>query len=280
MKSEAPLNIASRLCRTIQLPVLAICAVSWPVVASAQGDADADLAKKLANPIASLTSVPFQLNVDGRIGPDREGERATLNIQPVVPFKLDGEMTLVSRTILPVISQTDVAGPSGHQFGLGDTVQSFFLVPASDSGLTWGAGPVFLLPTGSDRLLSSGKWGAGPTFVVLNQKNGWTVGVLANHVWSLAGDDDRAGISNTLLNPFINRTSKTALTVSLAADATYDWKNERWTMPVTLSASQLVRLGKQRASVGAAARYYVEATDGSPHGLAGRLFVTLLFPKH
>ncbi len=46
------------------------------------------LAKKLANPVAALISVPFQLNDDRNIGPDDTGERWTLNIQPVVPFEI------------------------------------------------------------------------------------------------------------------------------------------------------------------------------------------------
>ena len=29
-------------------------------------------------------------------------------------------------------------------------------------------------------------WGTGPTAVALKQSNGWTRGVLANHLWSFA----------------------------------------------------------------------------------------------
>lgn len=37
-------------------------------------------------------------------------------------------------------------------------------------GIIWGVGPVILLPTGTDELLSSEKWGAGPTGVALTQQ--------------------------------------------------------------------------------------------------------------
>jgi hypothetical protein len=46
---------------------------------------------------------------------------------------------------------------------------------------------VFLYPTATDNKLGTQKWGSGPTAVVLQQKSGWTYGVLANHLWSFAG---------------------------------------------------------------------------------------------
>lgn len=139
-------------------------------VAQAQDSSGADLAKQLSNPIASLISVPFQLNYDRGFGPD-DGHRITLNVQPVIPVSLNEDWNLISRTILPVISQSDIAGPSGDQFGLGDTVQRFFFSPKEPTagGIIWGAGPVFLIPTGTDDLLGSEKWGIGPTAVAL----GW-----------------------------------------------------------------------------------------------------------
>src|SRR3954468_19289511 len=77
-------------------------------VASAQQSADADsLARALSNPVASLVSVPFQLNYDS--GYAAGGERWTLNIQPVVPVGISENWNLISRTILPVITQHDVA---------------------------------------------------------------------------------------------------------------------------------------------------------------------------
>ncbi len=160
-----------------------------PATVFAQDDS-ADLAKKLSNPVAAMISVPFQFNYDEGYGPN-DGDRLTLNIQPVIPISLNDEWNVISRTILPVIWQNDIAGDSGEQTGLGDITQSLFFSPKhpGPSGIIWGVGPAFLVPTGTDDLLGTGKWGAGPTAVVLKQMGGWTVGGLANHIWSFAGQE-------------------------------------------------------------------------------------------
>lgn len=251
-----------------------------PEVASVAPPEDAAaLALKLSNPLASLISVPLQFNYDSNIGPARDGDRVTLNLQPVVPLRLNADWNLISRTILPVVWQSDIAPGTGSQFGLGDTVQSLFFSPAVPKGVIWGVGPVLLLPTGTDRLLTGGKWGGRPTGVVLKQAGAWTIGALANHIWSFAGNSSRSDISTTFVNPFVSHTSKSAFTYGLSVDIVYDWKNERWTVPGTVSVSQLTKVGSQLVSFGAGLRYYLATNDFSPHGVAGRVSVTLLFPK-
>ena len=187
-------------------------------------DEAANLAKQLNNPISSLISVPFQANEDFNIGP-AGGNRFFLNIQPVIPISLNQDWNLIVRTILPVISQTDVFGHSGTQSGLGDTTQSFFFSPKAPGpgGLIWGLGPVGYYPTATDSLLGAEKWGLGPTFVGLVQKGGWTFGILANQIWSVGGDDNEQDINATFLQPFINYTTKTHTTFGVDSESTYDW---------------------------------------------------------
>lgn len=244
----------------------------------AAGDS-AELAKKLQNPVASLISVPIQYNVDFGIGP-ADAERHTVNIQPVIPFSLTEDWNLITRTILPVIYAESPVKGGDSEFGLGDTVQSFFFSPKEPAGggWIWGAGPVFLWPTSTDDLLGTGKVGAGPTAVLLKQQNGWTYGALANHLWSFAGQGSTPDVNATFLQPFVSYTTKKFTTLTLNTESTYDWDNERWTVPLNLQVSQLLKIGKQPVSIGLGGRCYAEKPDGGPDwGL--RFSVTFLFPK-
>jgi hypothetical protein len=240
-----------------------------------------DLAKSLANPIAAMISVPFQMNWDRNIGPAEDGDRFTTNIQPVIPISISEDWNLISRTILPVIYQSDIFPGAGSQFGLGDTVQSLFFSPKkpTSSGWIWGVGPVFLLPTGTDDLLSSEKWGAGPTGVALKQMGSWTVGMLANQIWSFAGDEDRSDVSSTFVQPFLTRTWPGGWSVTMTADSTYDWEGDHWTIPIGVIGSKVTKIGKQLVQFGIGPRYYASSPDSGPHGWGVRAVVVLLYPK-
>ncbi|MBZ9934671.1 transporter [Mesorhizobium sp. BR1-1-16] len=245
--------------------------------ASAQ---DADLAKQLSNPIATLISVPFQFNYDTGFGPD-DGSRVLMNFQPVVPISIGDDWNMISRTILPVTWQEDIAGETGTQFGLGDTVQSLFFSPKQPGpgGLIWGAGPVFLLPTATDDLLGGAQWGAGPTGVALRQSGPWTYGILANQIWSFAGDASRNDVNSTFLQPFISYTTPDAWTFALNTESTYDWTGDTWSVPINAMVSKLVTVNKQPISFTAGLRYWAESPENGPEGFGARFAITFLFPK-
>ncbi len=242
--------------------------------------AEDDLAKKLANPVASLISVPFQWNYDGRIGPLDKGSRQTLNIQPVIPIPLNADWNLISRTIVPLIRQTDIFPGAGSQAGVGDIVQSLFLSPAAPTGgIIWGVGPIVLVPTGSERLLSGRQWAAGPTAVALSQSGPWTIGMLGNHLWSFAETRfDARRISATFLNPFVTYNAAGGWSFTLQTETTYDWVNRTWTVPVTASVAKLTRIGAQPVSFNLGLRYYASSPAGAAKGLGVRASMVFLFP--
>lgn len=244
-------------------------------------DAAAELAKKLANPVAALISVPIQANYDDGYGAGAEGSVLRINVQPVIPVSLNEDWNLISRTILPLIDQDDFPSPGTSEFGIGDTVQSFFFSPKEPtaSGWIWGAGPVLLLPTATDDVLGAKKWGIGPTAVVLKQTGPWTYGALANHIESFAGDDARSDISATFVQPFLSYITKSKTTIALNTESTYDWENSHWSVPVNLTATQLMRVGGQMIQVGGGLRYWVDSPAAGPDGWGWRLTFTLLYPK-
>jgi hypothetical protein len=233
------------------------------------------IAMQLQNPVANLTSVPLQNNFEFG-GGSNDDFGYTLNLQPIVPFPL-GDLLLISRTILPVIDQPEVAPGSGREFGLGDLTQSFFFAPAVQSQVIWGIGPALLLPTATDDRLGAGKWGAGPTGVALLQSQGWTVGALANHIWSIGGDDDRGDVNATFVQPFVAYTLPSALTFTVQSETTYDWRHEQWTIPVAAGATQLVKLGELPVSFGLFGRYWFDGDDLAPDWSV-RVPITFVLP--
>jgi hypothetical protein len=201
-----------------------------------------------------------------------------LNVQPVVPISLNDNWVLISRTIIPLSYRDFTATPNTDISGLGDVTQSFFFSPKNSSnGVTWGVGPVFLLPTASDDQLGGGKFGLGLTGVVLKQSGPWTVGALANHIWSVAGDSARADISNTFLQPFVSYGLGNGQTLGMNVEANYNWYTDQATLPINVSYSKVFKSGDQLMSFAVGAKYYADGPNGSSDwGL--RTTLTLLFP--
>jgi len=237
-----------------------------------------ELAKKLSNPVSSLITLPIQTNFDFRMGTG-SGWRNTTNVQPVIPVALNKDWNLISRTIVPIIHQGNVTAPGASQTGLGDTVQSFFFSPNKTEPFIWGVGPAILIPTATNSFLGSKQLGLGPTFVVLKQQSGWTVGTLWNHIWRVAGGSDRPKVNSDFIQPFLNYSTKDGWTYGVNTEATYDWTQNHWGVPIHFTIQKVVRFGPHPVQFTGAMRCWATSAPGGPEGCGFRMAVTPLFPK-
>jgi len=200
-------------------------------------------------------------------------------VQPVIPISISENWNVISRTIVPIIHQTDTIGPT-TQDGLGDIVQSLFFSPKAPGpgGIICGAGPVLQFPSATNDFLGAGKFGVGPTAVALRQASGWTYGALVNHVWSVAGDEDHAHVSQTFLQPFVSYTTKTYTSFGFQTESAYDWTQTKWTVPLIAPVSQVLKIAGQPISLQLAPKWYAEGPTAAPDWGIRFAFI-FLFPK-
>jgi len=238
-----------------------------------------DLVRAAQNPVATMVSLPFQNNLQQL---ENGSTFNTLLIQPVLPFRLNADWNLVTRTIIPAVALS--SPPTGvSRWALGDIQQSFFFSPNefSSSAQVWGAGPVVSYPTASDSAYGSGKWGLGPSFVGVQFSGPWVVGALLNNVWSVAGDSDRRGVSFLSFQPFVNYNMSGGWFLQSAPLINADWKasnGNQWTVPVGGGAGRTFRIGSQAVTAVMSGFYNVERPDGGPRWNL-RCQLTFMFPK-
>ena len=240
---------------------------------------DADLAKKTQNPVADLISLPLQNNTNFEIGPDDRTQNI-LNIQPVWPIPLGDRWNLITRTIVPVISQPGLFPEQDRTNGLGDTTFTAFLSPKDAGKLVWGLGPVFLLPTATDEVLGSDKWGLGPSLVVLTMPGKWVIGSLFSNVWSVAGSGDNQ-VNLFTWQYFINYNLPNGWYLSSAPIITANWEAEsgdQWTVPFGGGFGKIFRIGKLPLNGQVQAFYNVQKPEYGPQWTL-RVQLQFLFPK-
>lgn len=249
-----------------------------PSAAGGSREPSEDLQKASQNPIADLVSVPFQSNTNFNAGPfDRTQE--VFNIQPVVPMHLSKEWNLISRTIIPLVSQPSPLFDSNAN-GVGDITQSLFFSPTNPGKLIWGAGPVFTIPSANDRILGTGKLLFGPTAVFLVTPGHWVIGVLLNNQWSIGGNPLRPPVNSFLAQPFLNYNLAHGWYLTTGPIITSNWlaaSGEQWTVPVGGGFGRVFRVADQPVNASLAGYYNAIRPTGTPSWQL-RASVALLFP--
>jgi hypothetical protein len=247
-------------------------------IANAQKSTE-ELAKASQNPVADMISVPFQNNTNFNVGPFNRTQDI-LNIQPVIPFHLNADWNIISRTIVPLVLQPSPT-TNADIFGLGDTTETLFLSPAHPGPIIWGIGPVFTVPTATNTITGTGKWLAGASAVVLTMPGHWVLGALVNNQWSVAGDNSRPSVNTGLIQPFINYNFPHGWYVTFSPIITVDWlapAGQQWTVPIGGGVGRIFRLeGLPPMNAQIAGYYNVVHPDGQANWQL-RLQLALLFP--
>ena len=240
-----------------------------------------ELAKLAQNPVGNLISVPFQNNTNMNVGP-LNGTQNILNIQPVIPIDINPEWNIITRTIVPVVSQPAMFNGDERTNGIGDTTFTAFLSPAVPKGVIWGVGPVVQLPTDTNDL-GNKNWGLGASFVVLKLEKGdpWVYGVLVNNVWSLSSSGRGGAYSNGIVQPFVNYNFPEGFYLTSAPIATVNWKadsGQQWTLPLGVGVGKIFHLVKLPVNTQLSAYYNVIHPDNGAN-LQIRAQVQFMFPK-
>lgn len=249
-----------------------------PPIQRRPGEAE-DLARATQNPVSDLISLPFQNNTNFNVGPEDKTQNI-LNIQPVYPVSLNDQWNLITRTIVPVVSQPGFAPGQDRENGLGDTTFSAFLSPADSGKWIWGAGMVILFPTATDDRLGADKWGVGPTVVALTTPGPWVIGSLFSNVWSVGGSGEQ-DVNVFTWQYFINYNFPTGTYLTSSPVITANWEADsgnKWTVPFGGGVGRIFRIGNQPVNASVQGFYNVEKPEfGAEWTLRAQL--QFLFPK-
>jgi hypothetical protein len=243
---------------------------------SAKEEETEKLAKAAQNPVADMMSFPFQDNIGLGYGPGNQGTQNVLNFQPVIPLHVTEDWNVITRTILPIVSQPSFTGGAGTT-GLGDLTITAFLSPAKAEGIIWGAGPVASFPTATSPFTGSqSTWGLGPSVVVLAMPGPWVLGALVNQIWSVAG----ASASQMLIQYFVNYNFAGGWYLTTSPILTADWNaasGQQWVVPVGAGGGKIFRIGRLPFNGNVSAYYNAVRPDIGPEWTL-RVQLALLLP--
>ena len=216
-----------------------------------------ELSQDLQNPLARILVLPTAFEYADGGGMAGKGEVFTMRFGPRIPFRVNDQWHLLSKSELTYVWQKDVIEGTSQE-GFGDLIQTFFFSP--DRSLAWdvywGLGPTFAFPTASRDALGSDKFSIGPSFGFFRQRDQLTTGVILNHLWSVSGSSNAANVNASRLEPLVAYTFPTSTTISLGGEFTYNWEDDRWRGPLELRLTQLTLVKERPIQWGVGFRTY------------------------
>jgi hypothetical protein len=218
-----------------------------------------DLSKEMDNPLGKLWIIFMQNDTslyDGR--PLGEEIINTTTILPVLSFPLGESFNFAVRPIIPFIASPKPQVPGGlGQFpdefnstpppGLSVPTDRVFEIADiklmtlfGPSGLVadkfvLGLGPTFSFPTATDNFFGSEKLSIGPAVTAIYLGNKWKFGLIAQHWWSVAGEDNRPDVSVSNIQYLIYYELPKLWTIGMGPNVIVNWEaddGDKLTFPI------------------------------------------------
>ena len=196
------------------------------------------IAIRLKSPVSNL--VVFQLSDIVTIQ-DAEPKTImnTFQAQPIIPIPLSKNLRIVTR-ITATVNHLWETG-SSTKYGFGDMSTEFWLSPNYDvDQFGFGAGGIVTYPTASNPVFGLQKWLVGPTAAIVKQQGAFTVGLVANHQWSIEG----SAFNKTFVDPWFGYTWQHGFAVEMESQSSYDWTGKDWIIPIQAGVGQLILVEK------------------------------------
>jgi len=242
-----------------------------------------EINRQLTNPVTSFWSLTFQFN---NYVLDQGQLNSNMIFQPVLPVSLTEDWNLINRPVIPLYqSAPRPVGPQLQQFRqtttFGDLGDVEMLSPAHAGPWLLGLGPTFIFPTAGSVWTGQGKYQVGPAAVVGYLTKQYIVGVFPQQWWSVSGGS-RPAVSQLNVQPFASYFFGEGWSVGYSGNILANWeapRSQRWTVPVGLALSKVVKLGPLPVRIALAGQYMPErpATVGQQWNV--QLVVAPVIPK-
>ncbi len=252
------------------------------------GDAAAEMARKLNNPLANIKALMTDNAIGFNTGTDN-GTSYAFQLQPVYAMDFpDAGLTFIPRAVIPIMGLepgTDTPRisdpvPAGDSvWGVGDIVLQGFVAPHSDAKWKWGVGPQFSFGTASDSALRGADWGAGVAGVVTgNISENISFSGIAGNLWSYDGD---FSLMTLQAIPVYTLNAVPGMWVGYNAVISYDWNapaSDAWTVPIGLTVGRTFSMGKGHGLDINVGPYYNAARPTGAADWVLRFGISWLFP--